>query len=50
MVEGFNADFKPEGISDQVAMRDPGLSPADAEVGWWKDAPVERMLLVWGAL
>jgi hypothetical protein len=40
-------------VSDKVAMKDPGLSPADAdadaEIGWWKNAPVERMMLVWGA-
>ena len=37
-------------MSDKVAMIDPGLSPADAdadaEIGWWKNAPVERMMLV----
>jgi hypothetical protein len=49
MAEGFNENFKPKGMSDEVAVKDPGLSSADAEIGWWKDAPVERMMLVWGA-
>jgi hypothetical protein len=36
-------------VSGKVALKDPGLSPTDAEIGWWMDAPVERMMLVWGA-
>jgi hypothetical protein len=45
MVEGFNESFKLERMSDGVAGEDPGLSPK----GWWKDTPVERLMLVWGA-
>jgi hypothetical protein len=29
-------------------MEDPGLSLVDAPEGWWQDALVERMMLVWG--
>jgi acetyl esterase/lipase len=44
----FNASFKPPGLSDEEAMKDPGLSPLDAPLGWWKNAPVQRILLTAG--
>jgi len=47
-VISFNADFKPIGLSDTDALKDPGLSPLDAPKGWWKDCPVERILLTAG--
>jgi hypothetical protein len=34
IVKGFNENFKLEGLSDEVAMKNQGLSPADVELGW----------------
>ncbi|KAE9367204.1 alpha/beta-hydrolase [Stipitochalara longipes BDJ] len=47
-VKSFNSDFKPLGLSDTDALKDSGLSPLDAPKGWWKDCPVERILLTAG--
>jgi acetyl esterase/lipase len=48
-IKEFNGNFKPPGLSDTEAMKDPGLSPLDSPIGWWKDCPVERILLTAGA-
>jgi hypothetical protein len=40
MVKGLNENFKLEGLSDEFAMKDQGLSPADVEVGLQNNAPV----------
>lgn len=47
-MEEFNGNFRPEGFSDVDAIKDPALSPLDAPKGWWKRAPVERILLTAG--
>jgi acetyl esterase/lipase len=49
-IKEFNVNFKPAGLSDEEAIKDPGLSPLDAPDGWWKGAPVERVLLIAGVL
>lgn len=48
-IKEFGVNFKPEGMSDEDATNDPALSPLDAPEGWWKDCPVERILLTSGA-
>ncbi|KAN0091695.1 alpha/beta-hydrolase [Hyaloscypha variabilis] len=48
-IKSLNADFKPVGLSDADALQDPGLSPLDAPKGWWRDCPVERILVTAGA-
>ncbi|KAF8849621.1 hypothetical protein BDZ45DRAFT_680395 [Acephala macrosclerotiorum] len=47
-VKSFNANFKPPGLSDEDALKDHRLSPLDAPAGWWKDCPVDRILLLMG--
>ncbi len=47
-IQEFNSTFKPNGLSDEDAMKDPVLSPGDAPAGWWKNAPVEKILVTVG--
>ena len=47
-VKELNSNFKPPELSDEDAIKDPQLSPLDAPRGWWKNSPVERMLVVAG--
>jgi len=44
-----NSTFKPTGISLEDTLKDPCLSPGDAPLGWWKNAPVERLINLWGS-
>jgi acetyl esterase/lipase len=44
----FNENFKARGLSDEEAIKDPGLSPLDAPKGWWENAPVKRIILTAG--
>jgi acetyl esterase/lipase len=50
MIKEFNKNFKPPGLSDEDAVKDPRLSPLDAPRGWWKNSPVERILLLYGTI
>lgn len=45
----LNENFKPIGLSDQEAIRDPYLSPLDAPQEWWKNSAVSSILLVVGS-
>jgi acetyl esterase/lipase len=47
-VKEFNTNFKSPGLSDEEAIEDSALSPLDAPKGWWKSAPVEKILLTAG--
>lgn len=47
-VKRFNETFKPVEISDSDATKDPYLSPGDAPLGWWENAPVERLITLLG--
>ncbi|KUJ09700.1 alpha/beta-hydrolase [Mollisia scopiformis] len=48
-VKEFNASFKKPGLTDEEALKDPALSLGDAPAGWWKNCPVDRVLLTMGA-
>ncbi|KAE8445990.1 hypothetical protein EG329_012629 [Mollisiaceae sp. DMI_Dod_QoI] len=41
-------NFKPPGLTDEEALKDPRLSPLDAPKGWWENCPVERIMLTMG--
>ncbi len=45
----FNRNFKPIGLSDEEAVKIPALSPLDAPDGWYRNCPVERIMLTMGA-
>lgn len=47
-VDYFNSNVKPAGMSDAEAMKIPYLSPVDAPPGWWKNIPVDRIIILWG--
>ncbi|KAG0645660.1 alpha beta hydrolase [Hyphodiscus hymeniophilus] len=44
----LNENFKPEGLSDVDAIKDPYLSPLDVPKQWWNDSAVSNILLVVG--
>lgn len=45
----FNSTFKPYGLSDEDAIKEPALSPLDAPEGWWKNFPAQRLMLTMGS-
>jgi acetyl esterase/lipase len=45
----FNSTFKPIGLSDEDAIKEPALSPLDAPDGWWRNLPVDRLMLTMGS-
>lgn len=44
-IQEFNANLKEPGLTDEEALKDPRLSHLDAPAGWWKNWPVEWIML-----
>lgn len=48
-VKNFNKALKPEGMTDYDAGINPYISPLDAREGWWRNLPVDKIILTMGS-